>query len=101
MIIDILGFYLVISFLLLIFSIGLLDSYYIYIPLSWKVIFVFQYKIYKNIKDKLNIFGIIILEAIATILTLGASLLLFITSVIIWMFVLIWKLFYFVFKKRC
>ena len=94
---DILGIYTLVSFILLIFTAGVLDNDD---AVSFKALFVYQYKLYEDIKDKLNVFGIIILEALATILTFGASLMMFVIGVIVLLLILIWKLFYFCFKKR-
>jgi hypothetical protein len=95
----ILSVYLIISVFATIFSLALLDESEIkHYPL--KTIFVFQDKLYNYAKYELNIFGIIILEIIITVLTLGASIMMLVTLVTIWVFMLIWKAFCFVFKKR-
>ena len=69
-------------------------------PYGFQCLFIFQYALYDSIKDKLNLLGIIILEALVTLLTFGASVMMFIVGIIVLLFILSWKLFYFCFKKR-
>ena len=91
--------YTVVSFLVFIMSaIPLQENDYE--VTSPKALFVYQRELYKYMRDKFNIFGIVILETIVTALTLGASTIHFITLVITWIFILVWKLFCFAFKKR-
>ena len=97
--VNILSIYFIVSMLTYMFTVLILDATG-YKPGDLKSIFVFQYELYKNFKDKLNIFGIIILEAIATISTFGASVFMFVTGVVVCVFIMIWKLFCFIFKKR-
>lgn len=96
---SILSIYYIISIFMFLFSmipLGIYnDKFY-----SWKNIFVFQRWLYDNMKDRLNMLGIIILEIIVTVLTFGASVTLFVTTVIVSVLVLCWKLYCFVFKKR-
>ena len=67
---------------------------------DWRSMFIIQYELYQAMKDELNIFGITILEALTTILTFGASALVFATGAIVLLSMSIWKLFYACFKKR-
>ena len=67
---------------------------------DWRSMFALQYELYEIMKDKLNIYGIIILEILITILTFGASALVFATGSIVLLSMSIWKLFCFCFKKR-
>lgn len=97
--INALGAYMTFSFIILLFTSITIDVYG-YKLFSCKTIFIFQYELYECIKDELNMFGIIILELIVTILTFGTSIMLFIIAVIGWIFTLLWKLFYLIFKKR-
>lgn len=101
--IDVLGAYFAISFIATIFvSIDLDGSDYNFFSLE--SIFVFQYELYHSLKDKLNVFGIIILEIIVTILTFGISTILAVmigtSGIFVLTFKLAWKLFYLIFKKR-
>ena len=91
--------YSIISVFMLMFYIPLLNPYD-YEVYSWKNIFAFQYALYRHMKDKLNIFGIAILETIITILTFGATAAYIVTIITVGILVLIWKLFCFIFKKR-
>ena len=97
---DILYIYSLVSILLFIFSVTPLskDDYESF---SWKAIFVFQYELYKHMKDKLNMLGIVILETIITILTFGSSIIMFIIILITCTFMLSLELFCFVFKIVC
>lgn len=97
--INALGAYMTFSFIILLFTSITIDAYG-YKLFSWKTIFIFQYELYECIKDELNMFGVIILELIVTILTFGTNIMLFIIAVIGWIFTLLWKLFYLIFKKR-
>jgi Zn-dependent membrane protease YugP len=96
---EILCIYSLVSMLVFVFSAAPLskNDYEVY---SLKAIFVFQYEAYKHMKDELNILGIVILETIITVLTLGSSIIMFITFLITYTFMLIWELFCFVFQKR-
>lgn len=97
--INALGAYIFLSFGIFLFTSIAIDSYG-YKLFSLKTIFIFQYELYECIKDKLNMFGVIILELIVTIFTFGTSIMLFIIAVIDWIFTLLWKFFYLIFKKR-
>lgn len=97
--IDVLCAYIAFSVIILFITAPILDTYG-YKLFSWKTIFIFQCELYEDVKDELNIFGILILELITTILTLGTSLMLFIISIVAWIFKLLWKLFYLIFRKR-
>jgi hypothetical protein len=94
---NIFGAYAVMSFIVYMLYMLLLEVSD-YKPGEFIAIFGFQDELYESIKDKLNIYGIIILEALITILTFGASALMFVTGVGICLFMLSWKLFCFVFK---
>ena len=67
---------------------------------SLKFIFIYQYLVYKHTKDDFNILGIIIMEAIVTALTFGASMLIMLMLAIIFVIMQLWYLFRFLFKKR-
>lgn len=96
---DIIGTYIIINIIIL--SITLPKLYFDDSKFStFKTISIFQWTLYEDIKDKLNIFGIIILEIIITMLTLGTSLTLLIGIIVIKMLSLFWKIFCFVFKKK-
>ena len=98
---SIIGFYGIVSILTFLFSMTLLNEFDCNCaPYGFPCIFVFQYALYDSVKDKLNMIGIIILETLVTLLTFGASVMMFIVGVIVWLFILSWKLFYFIFKKR-
>ena len=97
--INALGVYIFLSFSIFLFTSIAIDSYG-YKLFSLKTIFVFQYKLYECIKDELNMFGIIILELIVTILTFGASIMLFIIAGVALIFESLWRLLYLIFKKR-
>ena len=65
-----------------------------------KLIFMYQYALYKITEDKLNIAGIIILEILLTLSAWFLNLLVFVILCIWYILSAIWDLFYFVFKKR-
>ena len=95
---NIFGAYVVVSFVVFGFAMMLLQASD-YKGDDWKVIFIFQGALYESIKDKLNIYGIIILEVLITLLTFGTSAFMFIAGVVAWLCMLIWKLFCFIFKR--
>lgn len=97
--VSIIGFYALVSVLMFLFATTILSNEFDCVY-GFQCIFIFQYALYDSVKDKLNLLGIIILEALVTLLTFGASAMMFVVGVIIWLFILIWKLFYFCFKKR-
>lgn len=96
---SILSIYLIISIFAFLFSMVPLDIYNDKFY-SWKNMFVFQRWLYDNMKDRLNLLGIIILEIIVTILTFGASVTLFACTTMVCVLLLCWKLYCLVFKKR-
>ena len=100
--VSIIGFYGIVSILMFLFSMTILLNEFDCdcAPYGFQCVFVFQYALYDSVKDKLNMLGIIILEALVTLLTFGASVMMFVMGVIVWLFMLSWKLFYFCFKKR-
>lgn len=100
--VSIIGSYGIVSILMFLFSMTILLNEFDCdcAPYGFQCIFIFQYALYDSVKDKLNMLGIIILEALVTLLTFGASVMMFVMGVIVWLFMLSWKLFYFCFKKR-
>ena len=95
---NIFGAYAIVSFIVYMLYMILLEVSD-YKPGEFRSIFGFQDELYESIKDKLNIYGIIILEALVTLLTFGASSLMFIMGVVVWVLMLSWKLFCFIFKR--
>jgi hypothetical protein len=100
--VNIVSGYSIVSLLMFLFSMTILLNEFDCncAPYGFQCLFVFQYALYDSVKDKLNLLGIIILETLVTLLTFGASVMMFIVGVIVWLFIMTWKLFYFCFKKR-
>ena len=96
---DILGVYAIFSYILFMLTCAFLDASD-YKAGDFKSLFSSQYGLYESAKDELNLFGIIILEALVTILTFGASAIMFVFGIVSCIFIQGWKLFYFIFKKR-
>ena len=65
-----------------------------------KLIFMYQYALYKITEDKLNLVGIIILEILLTLSVWFLNVLIFVILCIWYVISAIWNLFYFIFKKR-
>jgi len=65
-----------------------------------KLIFMYQYALYKITEDQLNIAGIIILETLLTISVWFLNVLVFVILCLWYILSAVWDLFYFVFKKR-
>ena len=65
-----------------------------------KLIFMYQYALYKIAEDKLNLAGIIILEILLTLSAWFLNVFVFVILCLWYVLSAIWNLFYFVFKKR-
>lgn len=65
-----------------------------------KTVFMYQYAVYELTKDKLNEFGILILETITTLSVWFLNVIIFIIICLYHILRLICKLFYLIFKKR-
>lgn len=66
----------------------------------FKQIFMYQYAVYEIAKDNINLAGIIILEILTTFSVWFLNVIVFIVICLYYILLAIWKLFYFIFKKR-
>lgn len=65
-----------------------------------KTVFIYQYATYTSSINKINMLGVIILEIIVTLCTLGSNVVIFIGMSMLEIFLSICDLFYLIFKKK-
>ena len=99
---NILGIYYLLVFLLvgIAGSITAMEEFDVMSRNKLKLIFMYQYMVYELAKEDLNIAGIIILEIFTTFSVWFLNVIIFIIVCLYYIFLAVWKLFYFVFKKR-
>ena len=99
---DILGIYYLLVFLLvgIAGSITAMDNFDVMSGNKLKLIFMYQYMVYKLANENLNIVGIIILEIFTTFSVWFLNVIIFVVICLYYVLLVICKVFYFVFKKR-
>lgn len=99
---NILGIYYLLVFLLvgIAGSITAMEEFDVMSGNKLKLVFMYQYMVYELAKENLNIAGIIILEIFTTFSVWFLNVIIFIIICLYYIFLAVWKLFYFVFKKR-
>lgn len=99
---NILGIYYLLVFLLvgIAGSITAMEDFDVMSGNKLKLVFMYQYMVYELAKENLSIAGIIILEIFTTFSVWFLNVIIFIIICLYYIFLAVWKLFYFVFKKR-
>lgn len=99
---DLLGIYYILVFVLagICGSLFAMDECDILSQSIFKQIFMYQYAVYQIVKEDLDIVGIIILEILTTFSVWFLNIIIFIIICLYYVLLAVWKLFYFIFKKR-
>ena len=75
-------------------------DYNVYFDKWYKFSFIYQLLVYETFKDDIKLSGLVILCIIITLFTWIGSIVLAITWTILMALILLWKLFYHIFKKE-